>query len=67
MNELRERVARAIGQHVHIISGSCDLEAAVRDAIGAMREPTNAMGEVGFKHGDNPFKTWSAMIDEALK
>jgi len=38
MNEMEERVARAISRHVHIISGSCDLEAAARTAIEVTRK-----------------------------
>lgn len=41
MTEIEERVARAIGQHVHILSGSCDPEAAARAAIAAVTSNEN--------------------------
>ena len=88
MNEMVERVARAIYGNIH--SGPIPTPWSTvksfgsegvwhdlaRDAIAAMREPTDAMIEVHISHVPDVAKshmrkahrqTWQAMIDEALK
>jgi hypothetical protein len=52
---------------------SIDVERCVRAAIAAMREPTDAMEDAGFREIGEPVReenaaaVWRAMIDEALE
>lgn len=69
-----EEVARALARNsnrYHFDRGDSDagweenIDAA-REAIEAMREPTDAMVDVGWDAPDHPAVVFSAMIDAAL-
>jgi hypothetical protein len=77
--EMVERVARALADGAHCPSQcstycgdktACVARAAARAAIGAMREPTEAMVAAGDPHTSDfgtPDGVWRAMITAALK
>jgi hypothetical protein len=66
MNEMVERVARAIGAtHERDAPVLVALEELARAAIGAMREPTQSMIEAG-RLQELRSEIWRVMIDEAL-
>ncbi len=78
MSDMVEKVARAIeGPMVDMSPGLTPqgrLRLMAKAAIEAMREPTEAMVEVGRKerceHGDmqcGASESWRAMIDEAIR
>lgn len=65
-NDMVERVARAIEDRLRG-KDFLSYEEAARAAIEAMREPTDAMADDGYraiKHGADA--VWRAMIDAAL-
>lgn len=68
MNEMIERVAKAIGKTVYETDRGgltgWDANAVARAAIEAMREPTEAMLEAA--SGSIARWAWPAMIDAAL-
>ncbi len=80
MSKMIERMARAAFQHHHINKGlppsdeawrvtGNEWRGAIRAAVEAMREPTEAMAfpPWGYASGADAAKIWRVMIDEILK
>jgi hypothetical protein len=79
MSEMVERVSVKIAEKFQLLGyawheiSRADYEAIARAAIGAMREPTDEMGDAGDEITGYPVSAvpsptvWHAMIDEALK
>ncbi len=70
MNEMVERVARAIQQLEGCYDGCNHCKKGAIAAIKAMREPTEEMIALGMQHGieiGSSEMVWYAMIDAALK
>ena len=80
MNEMIERAASAMytadsGKHwAHVPENMKPMwRMFAREAIKAVRDPTDSMIEAGFQHTGDPCwpenvkDAWRAMIDEALK
>lgn len=74
MNEMVERIARAIEAESNYVISQHHAKALARAAIAAMREPTDAMLDVACEQTLEPeiyridaVEQWQGMIDEALK
>lgn len=72
MSEMVERVARAIRDGMPLEPTWEDWQEQAREAIAAMREPTEAMNLAGWLSPMSPPMSppkwcWQAMIDAALK
>jgi hypothetical protein len=80
MNEMIERVARAIADNLYSADpydemvkdrrANYRIQSVARAAIAAMREPTEAMSQAGGGEQGDPFMAnvvWRRMIDEAKR